>query len=55
VNYIMAVAEIQEGFDRVVRIDADEGAQKSVTLTSASGHTVSVPIDTGFLRSGESS
>jgi hypothetical protein len=50
VNYIMAVARIPREFDRVVQIQADQGEQ-SVTLTSASGQSVSVPIDVSFLRS----
>ncbi|WP_428940845.1 hypothetical protein [Fontivita pretiosa] len=50
VNYIMAVARIPQGFDRVAQIQADQDEQ-SVTLTSASGQSVSAPIDVSFLRS----
>jgi hypothetical protein len=48
INYIMAVAEIPSGFNRVASLIAsDEG--REVTLRSASGQRVKVPLDTGFL------
>lgn len=46
VNYIMAVAPIPRGFDRVKNIDL---APTKATLVAASGQRVSVPMDAGFL------
>jgi hypothetical protein len=46
VKYVMAVALIPRGFDRVAEIEAQA---KSVVLKSASGNAVSVPLDAGFL------
>lgn len=52
VNYLMAVAPIPAGFDRVAAIEpASTGA--GVNLQSASGKTVPVPLDLEFLRGGE--
>jgi hypothetical protein len=51
VNYIMAVAEIPRGFDRVLAIE--EGTN-SVLLRSASGRSVEAPLDIDFL-SGKTS
>jgi len=48
VNYIMAVASIPAGFDRVAAISPN-AANDAVTLTSASGKTVTLPLDAGFL------
>ncbi len=48
VNYIMALASIPRGFDRVKSIRPAAGRQ-SVTLTAASGASVKVPLDLGFL------
>jgi hypothetical protein len=47
VNYIMAVATIPRGFDRVKTIRAD--SNRGVILTSTGGKTVKVPLDLGFL------
>ena len=47
VNYIMAVAPVPAGFDRVAAIRA---GNQSVTLRSASGKSVVVPLDFGFLK-----
>jgi hypothetical protein len=48
VNYIMAVAPISKGFDRVAEIlPAADG--QSVQLVSQSGRKVRVPIDLNFL------
>jgi len=52
VNYVMAVAAIPAGFDRVKRITAARG---KATLLAKSGKRVEVPLDTPFLASGESS
>jgi hypothetical protein len=46
VNYIMAVAEIPRGFDRVKAI---QPGRDEVTLVSGSRKRVTVPIDTSFL------
>ena len=46
VNYIMAVAEIPRGFEKVQAIEAGDG---HVTLISTGNHRVLVPMDTGFL------
>lgn len=48
VNYIMAVAEIPDGFDIVKTIVASDDGE-SVTLTSQSGKSVSTPLDVSFL------
>ncbi len=49
VNYIMVVAEIPSGFDRVISVaPASAGG---VTVQSASGQSIAVPIDLDFLRS----
>ena len=50
VNYIMALASVPAGFDRVKRIGV---RSESVTLTANSGKRVEVPLDSTFLRSGE--
>jgi hypothetical protein len=47
VNYILAVAPVPAGFDRVTAIRAGD---QSVTLRAASGRSVRVPLDAGFLR-----
>ena len=52
VNYLMAVAPIPAGFDRVAAIEP-AGAGAGVNLQSASGKTVPVPLDLEFLRGGE--
>lgn len=49
VNYIMAVATIPAGFDRVKDIRLEE---TRATLVAASGKRVAVPLDGGFLCSG---
>lgn len=46
VNYIMAVARVPAGFDRVAAIRAGD---QSVTLRSANGRSVRVAVDLGFL------
>jgi hypothetical protein len=48
VNYIMGVAVVPASFDRVRAIEAENQA---VRLKSASGASVTVPLDLGFLRS----
>lgn len=47
VNYIMAVARVPAGFDRVANIVA---APKGVTLRSAGGRSVRVALDLSFLN-----
>ena len=49
VRYIMAVAEIPHGFDRVRSIKAQEPGS-GVLLKSASGMEAPVPVDVSFLR-----
>ncbi len=49
VNYVMAVAAVPTGFDRVKRIEPDTGR---VTLIAASGRKVTVPLDEAFVLSG---
>jgi len=49
VNYVMAVALIPAGFDRVKDIQLDE---TKVTLVAASGARVTAPIDGSFVLSG---
>jgi len=51
VNYIMAVAALPAGFDKVVAIEASD--QRSITLSAASGKRVKVPVDVGFLNRKE--
>jgi hypothetical protein len=46
VNYIMAVARVPAGFDRVVAVHA---GNQGVTLASAGGKKVVVALDVGFL------
>jgi len=48
VNYIMAVAAIPRGFERVKTVVPGEGR---VTLLSTGGHRVTVPLDPDFLYS----
>jgi hypothetical protein len=50
VNYIMAVAAIPRGFDRVTSIEPS-GAD-GVVLRSASGQRVAAPLDLAFLQGG---
>ncbi len=52
VSYLMAVALIPAGFDRVVEIQPSADGT-GVSLRSASGKTVPVPVDLTFLRSSE--
>jgi hypothetical protein len=47
-NYIMAIAPIPRGFDRVARIVPPTDAQ-SVRLESRSGKAIRVPLDVGFM------
>lgn len=47
VNYVMGVAPIAEGFDRVEQI---EPAGRGVALRSVSGQVVEVPLDFAFLE-----
>jgi len=53
VNYIMGVAKIPAGFDRVVSIQALPGNEE-IALHSASGKRAETPVDLGFVfdRSG---
>jgi hypothetical protein len=48
VNYIMAVANLPAGFDRVATITANR-ANDAVTLCSASGKLVTLALEVGFL------
>jgi len=48
VNYIMAVALLPAGFDRVAAITAS-AANDAVTLSAASGKKVTLALDVGFL------
>jgi hypothetical protein len=49
VNYIMAVAAIPAGFDRVTSIDRSDGG---VTLRAESGKSVTAPLHLSFLNGG---
>lgn len=49
VNYIMATTQVPNGFDRVATIEASADGN-GVILTSASGKSVQVPLDLGFLE-----
>jgi hypothetical protein len=49
VNYLMAVAAIPKGFDRVKSV-APGADGDSVTLAADSGRTVVVPLDLNFLE-----
>jgi hypothetical protein len=49
VNYIMGLARIPAGFDRVVSIEAQPGNQ-FIALRSASGRRIETPLDLDFLR-----
>ncbi len=51
VPYIMGVASIPAGFDRVREITPGKG-ERSVTLVSHSGKTIRTPLRTDFLRAG---
>ncbi len=51
INYIMAVAAIPAGFEKVVAIEAAD--QRSITLSAGSGKRVKVPVDVGFLNRKE--
>jgi hypothetical protein len=51
VNYIMGVASIPAGFDRVVSIQALPG-NKAIALRSASGKRTETPVDLGFVLDG---
>ena len=51
VPYIMGVAGIPAGFDRVVSIQATSG-KRVVILKSASGRRVEAAVDVGLLRAG---
>jgi hypothetical protein len=48
VNYIMAIAAIPTGFDRVASITPASDRQ-SVRLTSHNGSSVQAPVDLDFL------
>ena len=48
VNYIMGVARIPAGFDRVVSIEAQAG-QQAIVLNSASGKQTVAAVDLAFL------
>jgi len=50
VNYIMGVAAVPAGFDRVAAIEPDAD-NKSITLRSDSGRKAAAKVDLGFLRS----
>ena len=47
INYVMAVAAIPKGFDRVASVDENNG---NVEIVAESGETVSTPIDLTFLE-----
>jgi hypothetical protein len=49
VSYLMAVALVPRGFDRVAAIEPGADGD-SVELQAMSGKTVSVPLDPGWLR-----
>jgi len=49
VPYIMGVAKIPAGFDRVVSIQATQ-RNRGIRLQSASGRHVNAPVDLGFLQ-----
>ncbi|HSV15411.1 MAG TPA: hypothetical protein VLI90_14220 [Tepidisphaeraceae bacterium] len=52
VNYVMAIAKIPVGFDRVERIEpSDDG--KSVTLISRTGKRATAPINVDFVRNAD--
>lgn len=50
VNYVMGVAEIPAGFDRVREIHATDGG---IELAAASGKRVRCAVELGFLRSNQ--
>jgi hypothetical protein len=52
VKYIMAMAAVPRGFDRVRDILPAKNGE-SVCLVASSGKTVHVPLDLGFLQNGE--
>jgi hypothetical protein len=52
VPYIMGVAPIPAGFDRVASIRAAQGNQ-AILIKSASGRQVEAAVDVDFLRAGE--
>jgi hypothetical protein len=56
VNYIMGLAKIPTGFDRVVSIQALPG-NRAIELRSASGRRIETPVDLEFVldKSGEDS
>ena len=51
VNYIMGVAAIPAGFDRVASIRAAQG-KPAIVLKSASGRQAEAEVDLGFLQAG---
>jgi hypothetical protein len=51
VPYIMGVARIPAGFDRVVSVQAAQG-DRAIRLESASGRQVQAPVDLDFLQAG---
>jgi hypothetical protein len=51
VPYIMGVARIPAGFDRVVSVRAAQG-DRAIRLESASGSQAKAAVDLGFLRAG---
>jgi len=51
VNYIMGVARIPAGFDRVASIQAARG-NRGVVLKSASGRQAVAAVNPDFLRAG---
>jgi hypothetical protein len=54
INYIMAVAAIPRGFDRVAEINVLSGADGAgVELVAASGRRARCAVDVDFLRRGE--
>ena len=51
VSYIMGVAKVPAGFDRVASIQAIRG-NRAILLESASGRQVKASVDLGFLQAG---
>jgi hypothetical protein len=52
VNYVMGLALVPAGFDRVARLEPQAGAD-AVVLTSAAGARVCVPLHHGFVQTGK--
>ena len=52
VNYIMAASSIPAGFDRVAAVGRNPREEEGLVVRSASGKTVTLAVNLGFLRGG---